>query len=224
MNCPHEPAGSPTRAIRALPWWVVLSSVLAPLLLIGGWSVAALLQPAGYRSVHDTISALAGLGARDQWVMTIGLAGVGICHGVTAFGLRPAACTGRMVLAAGGAATVVVAALPLPREGTSSAHGVVAAVGFVALALWPVLACRRSPAPAALRPVVAWPVVMVLLGLLVVFAVQLMGRGSWIGLAERLVAGAEALWPLLVVVVLRRARSSRLRGTGVGEPSADQPT
>lgn len=66
--------------------------------------------------------------------MTVGLAGLGICHGVTAAGLRPAAAAGRVVLVVGGAATLAVAALPLPRVGTSSVHGM-AAVGFVSLAV-----------------------------------------------------------------------------------------
>ena len=31
--------------VRGVPWWGVLSSVAAPVVLIGGWTVAAALQP-----------------------------------------------------------------------------------------------------------------------------------------------------------------------------------
>jgi len=62
-----------------------------PVLMIGGWTVAAALQPGSFDQVTGTISALAGYAATDRWVMTLALAGVGICHVVTALALRPAA-------------------------------------------------------------------------------------------------------------------------------------
>jgi len=195
--------------MRPVPWWAVLSAALAPVFLIGGWTVAARLQPAGYSPVRDTISALAGLGATDRWVMTLGLAGLGICHLVTALGLRPAAGTGRLLLAAGGVATVLVAAFPVPRTGTSDVHGAVAGIGFVTLALWPALAWRRDrSAPWVLRPTVSIVAAAVLVGLLGWFVVELYRDGPWIGVTERLVAGAQALWPLVVALIAGRTRRS----------------
>src|SRR4051794_5022699 len=94
----------------------LVSSVLAPILLIGGWTVAAWLQPAGYSSTRQTISELAGHGATDRWLMTAALVGVGLCHLVTAYGLG-AATPGRLVHALGGLATLAVAAFPLPAVG-----------------------------------------------------------------------------------------------------------
>ncbi|HEY3751971.1 MAG TPA: hypothetical protein VGL80_22540 [Pseudonocardiaceae bacterium] len=44
----------------------MVSSVVAPVAMIGGWVLAASLQPPGYSAVRDTISALAAEGAR--WV------------------------------------------------------------------------------------------------------------------------------------------------------------
>jgi hypothetical protein len=61
-------------------WWALLSSTAAPVLLIGGWTLAATRQPAGFDSTRDTISALAALDARDRWIMTVALAGVGVAH------------------------------------------------------------------------------------------------------------------------------------------------
>ncbi|MGV1037397.1 MAG: DUF998 domain-containing protein [Candidatus Nanopelagicales bacterium] len=121
-----------------------MSATLAPVLLIGGWTLAAQLQPAGFDSATDTISALAGLGATDRWVMTTALLGLGACHVTTASGLPAAAPAGRVLLAIGGIATMAVAALPLPAVGSSAAHTTAAGIAFVALSAWPLVAWRRS--------------------------------------------------------------------------------
>jgi hypothetical membrane protein len=193
--------------MRRVPWWAVLPAAMAPVFLIGGWTLAAALQPAGFSSVRDTISALAGLDATDRWVMTIGLAGLGICHLVTASALRPAATPGRLLLATGGVATLLVAVFPVPSIGTSDLHRVAAGIAFVTLALWPALAWRRGrPEAWALRAAVSVAAAAAMIGLLGWFAVELYGDGARIGLTERLLAGAEALWPLLVVLSGRGIR------------------
>src|SRR5579872_3181784 len=97
-----------------IPLWAVASAAAAPVLLSGGLALAEARQPPGYSAVRDTISALAGLGATDRWVMTAALAGLGACHVVTAAGLRPAGVPARLVLAAGGFGTLAVAAYPQP--------------------------------------------------------------------------------------------------------------
>jgi hypothetical membrane protein len=186
-----------------VPWWGLVSASLAPVFLIGGWTLAAALQPAGYSPVRDTISALAGIGARDRWVMTVGLIGLGVCHVVTSFALRPAAGAGRLILALGGVATVLVAAFPLPDAGTSQAHRWAAGVGFVTLAAWPLFAWRRGDfVPPGLSPGVSVLAATVLFGLLAWFVAALLGDGALVGLAERFVAGAQSLWPLAVVLTL----------------------
>jgi hypothetical membrane protein len=189
-----------------VPWWGLVSSAAAPVLLIGGWTVAADRQPAGFDPVSDTISALAAIGAHDRWVMTAALAGLGLSHVTTALALRPLARPGRILLAAGGVATLLVAAFPLPDgDGGSVAHTAAAAVAFVSLSTWPALAWRRGvegPAPA--RPVVALGAATVLLGLLGWFAVELAADDGRVGLAERVTAGAQALWPLAAVLASRR--------------------
>lgn len=189
-------------AVRSVPWWTVLSAAAAPVLLIGGWTLAAARQPGGFDSTTETISALAAYGAADRWIMTTGLAGLGACHVITALGLRPAALPGRLVLAAGGLATVLVAAFPLPDEGSSTAHVLAAAVAFPALSVWPALAWRRGSRwlPAGVSVGAA----AVLLGLLGWFAVELYGAGRQLGLSERVLAGAQALWPLAAVLLARR--------------------
>ncbi len=172
-------------------------------MLVGGWTLAAQRQPEGYDSTVATISSLAAQGANDRWLMTVALVGVGICHGVTALGLRRAAPAGRVGLGLGGVATVLVAVFPLPAAGSAPAHAVAAGVAFVALAVWPALAWHRDGrGPAALRPVVSVAAAVALLGLVAWFGGTL-STGARVGLAERVAAGAQACWPLVVVLSSR---------------------
>jgi len=45
------------RIVRNVPWWGLVSSAAAPVLLVGGWSGAARLQPRPVDPVADTVSA-----------------------------------------------------------------------------------------------------------------------------------------------------------------------
>ncbi len=189
--------------MRRIPWWALASAGTAPVLLIGGWTLAQARQPPGYDPIRDTISALAARGAADRWVMTSALMGLDACHVVTAAGLRPARRAGRVLLAAGGLATVMVAVFPQPVRGNSPSHTVAAAAAFIALGAWPALAGHhRSTAPLLSRPA-SLAATAVLLGLVAWFAAEV--HGPQRGLAERAAAGAQALWPLAVVVTTRRA-------------------
>lgn len=179
----------------------MLSSACAPVLLVGGWQLAAARQRGGFDQVNHTISELAGRGATDPWIMTTALAGVGMCHVITAAGLAPAAIPGRLLLAAGGVGTAALAALPLPVIGDSPAHVVAATVTFPALSLWPVLAVRRGSTP---RPAVWLSAAAGLLVLLGWFGIGYFGGSSRIGLSERMLAAAQALWPLAAVLLARR--------------------
>jgi len=201
-------------AVRGVPWWGVLSSAAAPILVVGGWTVAAALQPGHFDPVTQTISALAAYGAADRWVMTLALAALGACHITTGLALRPAAWPGRLLLMLGGAATIVVAANPLPAAGGGSLpHGLAAGAGFAALAVWPACAWRRDrSAPGTLRPAACAAATVILLGLLGWFAVGIWTGGGQVGLSERFVAGAQALWPLAVILGSRWQQSRRAGG------------
>jgi hypothetical membrane protein len=195
--------------VRSVPWWGLVSSAVAPVLLVGGWTLAAALQPGSFDAVAGTISSLAAEGAADRWVMTLALAGTGACHVITGLALRPAAAAGRLILVAGGAAVVLVAAFPETAGGGGSLlHTFWSTVAFVALAVWPLAACRRGRlVPASLRPGVCAVATGVLLGLFVWFGAELIGAGRPLGLAERVLAGAEAAWPLMVVLSCRWSAS-----------------
>lgn len=184
--------------MRGVAGWGVVSSAAAPVLLIGGWTVAAALQKAGFDPVEGTISALAARDADSRWVMTSALAAVGVCHLTTAAALRSAAPAGRAVLAAGGIGTLLVAAFPLPAGGgTSGAHAAAAGLAFGALSSWPALASRRRTdrlAAAALVALLGW------------FVAELATDGDQVGRTERLAAAAQSLWPLAATLTAYRLR------------------
>ncbi|MGW6563756.1 DUF998 domain-containing protein [Streptomyces sp. NPDC054975] len=185
--------------MRPVPRWALLSSGCAPLLLAGGWVIAARLQGSGYDPATQTISVLAAYGAEGYWVMTGALFALGICHLLTAWALRPAARAGRVALAAGGAAAVAVALLPTPSSGGSLRHGSVAAAGFALLALWPVLAAHHGRnAPWGLRPVPALTATA-LMGLGALWFLIETHRQGAPGAAERLVTCMQSVWPFVVV-------------------------
>jgi hypothetical membrane protein len=203
MGCRRVTAGRRGEpGTTQIPWWSLVSAAAGPVLLVGGWTLAESRQPPNYDPVRDTISALAAQGAADRWIMTSALAGLGACYLITAAGLAPAKAAGRYVLAVGGVGTMLVAAFPQPVEGNSVAHTVAATVAFVALAAWPACASRRRPCPVLLTPTVSAAATVGLLGLVGWFALEL--HGGQRGLAERLAAAAEALWPLAVVFTSRR--------------------
>jgi hypothetical membrane protein len=189
----------------------VVSAAAAPVLLVGGWTLAARLQPGSFDPVADTISALAAVGAADRWVMTLALAAVGACYVITGLALRPAAPSGRLLLMLGGVATALVAVFPeTAGAGGSFPHTFWATVGFVALAAWPLAARGRGPRrPDWLRPGIGAGAAGVLLGLLVWFGAELIGGGQQVGLAERVLAGAEAVWPLAAVLACRWNQTGR---------------
>ncbi|MEY9846970.1 DUF998 domain-containing protein [Streptacidiphilus sp. MAP5-3] len=198
--------------MRPVPWWALVSAGIAPLLLVGGWLVAASFQGPGYDPVTDTISALAGGGAADSWLMAGAIGGLGACHLVTAIGLRVAGVAGRVALAAGGVASIVVAFSPVPSSGGSLRHSAATVVGYSFLAVWPVLAAYRPHTPAwGLRPLLSAAVTLVSLLGAGWFLLALWGHGA-AGVAERVVTGVQALWPLVVVfscLELERVRHRR---------------
>ncbi|KOV74684.1 membrane protein [Streptomyces sp. AS58] len=185
--------------MRIVPRWALLSSGCAPVLMIAGWALAARLEGPSYDASAQTISVLAAHGAEGFWVMTAALLALGICHLLTAWGLRPAALPGRAALAAGGLSAFVVVLVPAPSSGGSLRHGSAVAVGFTLLAAWPVLATvRGGTAPWGLRPL---PSILAtaLMCLGAAWFVYEVGQGGAPGIAERFVTSMQSLWPFVVV-------------------------
>jgi hypothetical membrane protein len=199
--------------MQEVPWWGVVSSAATPIFLIGGWSVAAGLQPEPFDPIRQTVSTLAGAGAADRWVMTIAFVVVAACYITSAVALRPAAPSGRFVLIAAGLAGVLVAASPEAAPGSfSMAHAFWSALGFAFLAAWPLAARQQGPmVPWGLRPPAAAGASVVITILLAWFVAELITHGGQIGLAERVLGCAQALWPVLVVLSCRRSRHEALQ-------------
>lgn len=186
--------------MRLVPWWALLSAGCAPAVLIGGWMSAGLLRGSGYDPVTQTISSLAAQGAPDRGLMVGALALLGVCHLVTALGLRPAMLAGRVALAGGGVASILVALSPQPHHGGSLRHGTVVGVGFALMSAWPCLAAGRNrSAPWALKPVLSLAVTASMLIEAVWFLIALRGHGP-AGVAERVLTAVQSFWPLIVAV------------------------
>ncbi|RMI08875.1 DUF998 domain-containing protein [Cellulomonas triticagri] len=173
----------------------VVGAVVAPVAMIGGWTLAAAVQPGGFDAVRGTISELATGAVAHPGVMTAGLLVTGAAHLLTAAGLRGVRPAGRALLALGGAATAAVGLLPV--DTLPGPHAVAAGTAFVALAVWPAATARRG------RAAVVVGTSAVLLGLLGWFVVELTGDGDLVGLSERVVAGAQSLTPLTLLTLAR---------------------
>ncbi len=186
-----------------VPWWAVVAAGAAPALLIGGFFVAASLQPASYSPVRDTISKLAARGATDPWVMATALGALGTCYLLVAFGLRPARNAGRVALAGGGVATLLIAAFRQPHHGYSIAHEAAVVAAITTMCFWPVLGSRRRNRAPLLRFRASVSATAVTVGLTLWFVFE-QHRGE-LGLAERCAAVSAALWLLPVVLTTRWA-------------------
>jgi hypothetical membrane protein len=185
-------------------------------LLIGGFTLAAALQPAGYDPMIQSISSLAAQGAADQWLMTAALFLLGVCNIVTAFGLRTAALPGRITLGLGGLAAMLVALSPEPDGGTSIRHLTATGVGFTALALWPALAASEKPGTWALKPRVGYLATAVMAVGAGWFLLELHGHGA-AGLAERVLTVGQSVWPLAIAAACLAARLRATAGPRVPE-------
>lgn len=202
---------------RSVPWWALFSSVCAPILLVGGWAISAVLHGRDYDPASRTISTLAARGADGYWVMTSALVALGACHVITACGLRSAASPGRVALAGGGVSAMLLVLFPAPSSGGSLDHGAVVAVGFSLLAVWPILAVRRAPgqrraserrptgtppdrsAPWGLRPGPSF-MATVLMWIGGVWFLMALFAHDTAGAAERVLTFAQSFWPLVVVL------------------------
>lgn len=199
-------------SVPNVPWWGVASSVLAPVLLVAGWTVAARLQPAPFNPVSQTVSALMAVGATDRWLMTGALLAAGVCYIVSSAALRPAGTAGRLILVAGAVTGMLVAFAPL-HPGVSVWHGIWATLGFAGLAAWPLGAWRHGPSvPWALRRRGCLAAVGVQIVLLAWFVAEILLGGGWLGLVERLVGLAQALVVLAVVLSCRLSHPRRALG------------
>ncbi|MFJ5048322.1 DUF998 domain-containing protein [Streptomyces sp. NPDC088719] len=191
--------------MRSAPWWALVSSGCAPVLLVGSWTIAQLRQGPEYDPAGQTLSVLASYGAASYWLMTGMLLALGTCYVVTAHALCPAAPAGRVALAGGGLCALALTLVPVPSSGGALEHGAVSTMGLVLLAVWPPLAAVRDrrPVPWGLRLDVSLAASALMGASALWFLAELQSEGAP-GVAERVVTSLQALWPFLVVVSCRR--------------------
>jgi hypothetical membrane protein len=205
---------------QAVPWWAVVSSGLSPVLLVGAWLAAGAVQPASYSPIRQTISALAGSTGTDRWIMTGALFLVGGGYIVTAVGLASVRAAARILLIVAGLSTIGIAASPEPASGPTSQHLAWTVLAAITIAIWPAFAARRPPArPLILGTCSSAAVTAVFAALLGWLLIEAQG-GADLGLAERLTTAAQACWPFVVAVALRRTAHGARRQ----ELPDEQPT
>ena len=130
---------------RTVPRWAVVCAGLSPILLTLAWLAGDLLQPASYSPIRQTISALAGQGATDRWLMTAILFAVGGSYLVTAAGLTGLRLPARILLVIAGICSAGIASSPVLSDGPTALHLAWAALGAVTTAVWPAVADWRAP-------------------------------------------------------------------------------
>ncbi len=230
----HPDAGCATRAatrpaagsvaIRpAVPTFALISSALSPLLLVGGWSIANVLQPPGYNPMRQTVSVLAGQTAHYRWVMTGALLGIGVCHFVTTAGLRILRGAARACLMIAGLVSIGIALSPATADGTGTRHLAFTALGAVAIAIWPALVGRRAWRHSAVLGIRGSAIVAaVFIGLFGWFVAEAAFGGPHLGLAERVASGLQICWPCVVAVAGRKIRTSSPAGHDRPPSSLDE--
>ena len=195
------------RAGRPVAGWAVITALLAPVLLVGGWLIAGVLQPASYSPMRETISALAGQSGTDRWVMTTALLLVGGCQVATGAGLTAVRLPARLLLVLTGLSTIGIALSPQPATGPTSRHLVFAVSCVVTTAAWPVLVARRGPARSWILGVSGCAAATAAFaGLSCWLLVAARTGASDLGMVERLTSGTQGLFPLVIALALRRAR------------------
>lgn len=120
--------------------WAALTGIAAPASFVTGWVVGGA-RARDYSSLHDAISQLARVGAPTRPVMTAGFLGFGLLALPWARTLAGSLDDRRLLGSVGlaGLSTLAVAALPLGGPLGDGAHALTAGLGYVGMAVSPLL-------------------------------------------------------------------------------------
>lgn len=184
--------------LRRLAW----AGALGPIAFVTAWAVGGGTTDRAYSPVRATISRLAAVGADTRPLMTAGFVVFGVAVPTFALALRRAVPGPAWVAAVvTGTATLAVAALPLDRSASiDAAHGVAAGVGYVSLALTPLLAARPLLRLGERRLAITG----LALATVAAVALPVSLAVEQTGLFQRLGLGAVDLWFVLAVPTVRR--------------------
>jgi hypothetical membrane protein len=196
---------APRRLSPSIPGWTVVSAALCPVLLVGGWLVSGVVQPATYSPLHQTMSALAGQPGAHPWIMTGALFLVGSTQLATAAGLTQIGRPARLLLLVTGLCTIGVAGSPEPTAGPSHVHLAFAVSCVFTTTIWPLFVARRAPAPSWSVSIYGCAAVTAFFAVLSAWLLFATFGGGDLGLAERVTSTALGLFPLVVALSLRQA-------------------
>ncbi len=166
--------------------------------MISSWLMAAALQPATYSPVRQSVSVLAGHGGRDRWLVTGALFVAAGLYLLTALSLVELPFRARLGSFAVALCAVGIALSPQPVHGSTDRHVAFTVIGAFTIAIWPLLAFRRSApdsSPTGLRT--ACIAAVVFLALLVWTLIEAQ-HGAHLGLSERISSGIQECWPGIV--------------------------
>jgi hypothetical membrane protein len=197
------------------PWVrlpALVGSIAAPLFSFVGQFIAILNFPA-YNPFAQTISELAAGDAPTQAWMTGVFCATGAASLLVAFYAPIISIAGRIFIFVSGLSFFGVAAFPLETMAAPSGvgHRLSAIIGFILLAAWPLVSIRRDRSfPWVLRPTAAISATLVMAAFCFWFLAVWANTGSgYVGTMERIAAGLEGIWPMIVVIVVWRAQRRR---------------
>ncbi len=189
-----------------LPRRAALGGIVGPVAFIGAWAVGPTVIGREYSSVDEAISRLAAIGAGSRPLMTGGLVVFGAALPAFAVALRATVRGPAWISAAAtGLATLGVAVTPLDRSAAVDRwHGVFAGIGYVTLALTPLLAARPLLAAGHRR----LAVLGIAGGAVSSVALALTTTGAPRGLCQRLGLTATDLWIIATAAAIAGGRLS----------------
>jgi Protein of unknown function (DUF998) len=194
---------------RPAPAWVLVTAGLAPVLIIGGWLAAGAVQPASYSPLRDTVSALAGQGGAQPWIVTSALFAVGGCYLATALGLAGLRLPARVLLAVAGLCSIGIAASPEPAVGSTPQHLAWTVLGAAVITVWPAFTARRGPGQPLILTVRGAAAVTVVFLALTGWLLVETRDDTLLGLAERVMSGVMTTWPFVVALAVRQGAPAR---------------
>lgn len=211
MTLPRKPTVAGTVPVsrwlagqdRPPPGWVLITTGLAPLLVIGSWLAAGEVQPA-YSPLRDTVSVLAGQGATHRWIVTGALFAVGGCYLATAVGLIGLRIPARILLAVAGLCSIGIAASPEPVVGSTPQHLAWTALGAATITVWPAFTVRRGPRQPLVLTARCAAAVTVVFAALTGWLLVETRDGTLLGLSERVMSAVMTTWPFIVALAVRQ--------------------
>lgn len=189
----------------------LFAAVIGPIQSIAGWAIAGAMWP-GYDPIRKTISDLAADDSPVKAIQSSFFILGGTLTLIAAVFARTLALPGRIALFGAAVATFALTIFATPSQDShSDAHRISAIISFVLMSAWPLLSMRfGKSAPWVIRPVAAVVSTLVLTAISIWFlATWTDPAGTIVGLSERVIVTAQAVWLSAVILISRHAESPK---------------